>query len=161
MPFAPPDRPRRGEPPIGLIFVLAGLVMVAVGTFALPWTAEEGRPSQTETYAELMSTAIVVPTQTFADLYFSVLGLLLMVPVAVLSLRGTWPARFGQRRRVHRTLATLACGVAVAALLTAVLESGEPAIGPGVAAAGYIFVLVGVIVGPNRRESRPLLRRAE
>jgi hypothetical protein len=155
----PPTRPRRGEPPVGLIFVLSGLVLVAVGTFALPWTAADGRPTQTEMYADLMSTAVAGATQTFADLYFSILGLLLMVLVAILSVRGTWPARFGQRRRVHRTLATMACAVAVAALLTAVRETGEPAAGPGVTATGYVLVLIGVIVGPSRRQRRSLLRR--
>ncbi|NUO55932.1 MAG: hypothetical protein HOV71_23665 [Hamadaea sp.] len=144
----------RRDPPIGLIFVLTGLLLVAIGTFALPWAAP-AEPAVTVTYADLMSQAIDVAVQTFADLYFSVLGLLLMLLVAVFGVRGTWPSRYGQRRRVHRTLAAMACAVAVSALLTAIAEVGRPGIGAGLAATGYVFVAVGVIVGPSRRRTTP------
>ncbi|NUR71540.1 MAG: hypothetical protein HOU81_12035 [Hamadaea sp.] len=147
----------RRDPPVGLIFVLTGLLLVAIGTFVLPWAAPE-EPAATVMYADLMSSALDVATQSFSDLYFSVLGLLLMGLVAVFGVRGTWPARYGQRRRVHRTLAAMACAVAVSALLTAVAEVGRPGIGAGFAATGYVFVAVGVIVGPSRRRTTPRSR---
>ncbi|MEV6964671.1 hypothetical protein AB0M47_06100 [Hamadaea sp. NPDC051192] len=147
----------RRDPPIGLIFVLTGLLLVAIGTFALPWAAPvaSAESAAPVTYADLMSQAIDVAAQTFADLYFSVLGLLLMMLVAIFGVRGTWPSRYGQRRRVHRTLATMACAVAVSALLTAVAEIGRPGIGAGLAGAGYLFVAVGVFIGPSRRRTTP------
>jgi len=145
----------RRDPPIGLIFVLTGLLLVAIGTFVFPWAAPAGQPAETTTYAELMSAAIDVPAQTFSDLYFSVLGMLLMALAGIFGIRGTWPSRYGQRRRVHRTLASTACAVAIAALLTAVAEIGRPGVGAGLAASGYVFVLVGVIVGPSRRRTIP------
>ncbi|NUT36083.1 MAG: hypothetical protein HOV79_23755 [Hamadaea sp.] len=158
------SRPGRAEPPVGLILVLIGLATVAVGTFALPWAAPEAA-AQPETYTDLMTAAIETdpadapPEQTFAVLYFSSLGVLLLAVVALYGIAATLPTRYADRRRIHRVVTGLACAVAIWALLTAVVEIGAPAAGSWVAAAGYLLVLAGVFVGPSRRP--PLGRDAE
>lgn len=157
-------RTRRAAPPVGLILVLIGLAAVAVGTFALPWASPADAPAQEETYADLMTEAMETdpidapPEQTFAVLYFSSLGLLLLMVVAMYGIAATLPTRYADRRHIHRVVAGLACAVAIWALVTAVAEIGDAAAGPWVAAAGYVLVVVGIFVGPSRR---PPLGRAD
>jgi len=151
------DSPQPTRPPIGLFLVIAGLVLVALSTFALDWTearfSDGGVP-----YFELPDRVLSSNSQQtvenpsgIAIAYFTVLGLLFLVLVAVLALAATWPSgRRGGGLRLAAIVAA-AVGLLVLAIATiAVSQNAQLRGGPAVAIVGYLALLVGVLVGAPR-----------
>ena len=152
-----PTVERAAGPPIGLFIVVAGLALVALSTFALDWTearfSDGGVP-----YFELPDRVLSSNSQqtiedpsAFAIAYFSVLGLLLLVLVAVLSLTATWPGgRRGAGLRLAAIVAAVVGLIALALAVAAVARNANMLGGPSAAIVGYLALLGGVLVGAPR-----------
>jgi hypothetical protein len=145
----------RARGPMGLVIAMIGLVLVLIGTLAVPW----GRAFfiAKVTYFDLATAArheSRVPTSDeFAVTYFSGLGLVLLVVVAVLAILSVLPARVGQERTVLRLLTALSVLFALGSLIAATQQISEVVkldAGPWVAGVGYALVMVGAMIGPAR-----------
>lgn len=93
--------------------------------------------------------------EEFAQLYFAILGVLLLAASAILAPLATWPRSVG-RRPLLRLFAAVVLAAAVGATVAAAGALSEHVdLGAGwiVASLGYGVALVGVLIGPSRQQS--------
>lgn len=140
--------------PIGLALAIIGLVLVLIGTFAVPWGKVFFGISVS--YMDLMDTANQTRSRSRNELmvtYFGWLGLVLLVAVGILAIVACLPARPGQNRAGPRTVCGLVAGLAIIMLIAAASQLGDVMrvqAGPWLTGIGYVLILAATLVGPSR-----------
>ncbi|MFL6075657.1 MAG: hypothetical protein ACJ73S_19900 [Mycobacteriales bacterium] len=148
-PYSAAASPRYRPGPVALLLVVAGLAMVAIGFFALPWVSEHG---VTVKFTRLRDLYDAANGKGLAPVYMKWLGFAGLAAAGVCGLLAACGGGTAAASNTLKAIGALAAGGAGILHLVAMNKIylsglGHAPAGPWVILAGYGAIVIGALIG--------------